>query len=132
MKLVISTQYHENYGDEINPHWKPKGGSEYIVSVDSNDASIVKEILPFIEYRNEYSEEYALGVSMEADDYESWYEKAQKEDPSEYGIHFEPRLEKVDGVWKKTTKFESSRGSWIRTWDLGIGNETSNFVEKVY
>ncbi len=91
-----------------------------------------KEVLPLIEYKNEVTEQYAIGMSMEADDYESWFEKAQKEDHSDDGVYFEPRLEKVDGVWKKTERFESSRGSWVRTWDLSAGNECSNFIEKIY
>lgn len=32
MKLVVCTQYWENYGDEQNPRWKPKGGEEIIVA----------------------------------------------------------------------------------------------------
>jgi hypothetical protein len=31
MKLLLETQYMENYGDEERPYWKMKGGYEYIV-----------------------------------------------------------------------------------------------------
>ncbi len=31
MKLVICTQYRENYGTEDRPYWKMKGGNVYVV-----------------------------------------------------------------------------------------------------
>lgn len=38
MKLVICTQDYENYGDDVNQHWKPKGGSYYIAAhITHND-----------------------------------------------------------------------------------------------
>ena len=30
-KLLIATQYCENYGSPNDPYWKMKGGSEYVV-----------------------------------------------------------------------------------------------------
>ena len=57
MKLVIQTQYLENYNcdnpGEGNDYWKPKGGSTYVVeNVDPRDARIriVPEIKKLIEY----------------------------------------------------------------------------------
>jgi hypothetical protein len=32
MKVVINTQYKENYGSEAEPYWKFKGGTTYIVA----------------------------------------------------------------------------------------------------
>ena len=32
MKIAVYTQCRENYGDAENPHWKFKGGSDYIVA----------------------------------------------------------------------------------------------------
>jgi hypothetical protein len=35
--LSIQTQYYENYGDSVNPRWKPKGGQLFEIMVDSDD-----------------------------------------------------------------------------------------------
>ncbi len=34
--VVISCQYYENYSDTSTPHWKPKGGHEFVFRVDSD------------------------------------------------------------------------------------------------
>jgi hypothetical protein len=59
--IHIFTQYWENYGDETNPYWKPKGGITYVVTGfthELNDAigraaqQVVADVLPRIEVRN--------------------------------------------------------------------------------
>jgi len=89
MMLVISTQYHENYGahdwdgeGECPQYWKAKGGSEYKIldvplNVDYNE--LVKFALTGIETDNEYCREVMIDWSIESDDYLSWYEKSQLE-----------------------------------------------------
>ena len=95
MKIVITTQFRENYGahdwdgtGECPQYWKFKGGSEYIIDnvqehVKLNDffgkkcEMIVDSIRPKIEHKSEYAEEYILGWSIEEDDYMSWFEKSQ-------------------------------------------------------
>ena len=52
-KLVIQTQYLENYGDEKDPYMKFKGGTTYVMpncgDLDRNEvASIVAQVRPFI------------------------------------------------------------------------------------
>ena len=32
----IESQYYENYGSAEAPHWKPKGGQEFTVRIDSD------------------------------------------------------------------------------------------------
>lgn len=32
----ITAQYFENYGTGANPHWKPKGGQEFSIRIDSD------------------------------------------------------------------------------------------------
>ncbi len=32
----IEAQYFENYGTGANPHWKPKGGQEFTIRIDSD------------------------------------------------------------------------------------------------
>ena len=35
-KVIINTQYYENYSDTNTPHWKPKGGHEFQIEVNSD------------------------------------------------------------------------------------------------
>lgn len=74
-KLVINTQYKENYSDEPNkPYWKFKGGDTYVVRELSAAAirTIAEEGIPtltkLIESANEYSEEYILDWEIVEDD----------------------------------------------------------------
>lgn len=75
MKLVIQTQYCENYGDEDQPHWKFKGGSTYIVQdiTPAQAKRIENQGIPtltqLIEYSNPATREYILGYSVREDDF---------------------------------------------------------------
>ena len=73
MKLVIQTQYKENYAchneDYVHgvsePYWKFKGGSTYVVpnilATDINECQdILEKVRPLITYGNAGSEEYIL------------------------------------------------------------------------
>jgi hypothetical protein len=113
MKIVISTQFRENYGahdwdgtGECPQYWKFKGGSEYIIDniqehVKLNDffgkkcEMIVDSIRPKIEHKSEYAEEYILGWTIEEDSYLSEFEKSQMEYDGVI-THKEPRLD-IDG-----------------------------------
>ncbi len=78
MKVVITTQYMENYGahdwdgeGSCPQYWKCKGGSTYVVpnlSQEEADSFDKESVLPLIEYSSEYSKEYVIGVSVHADD----------------------------------------------------------------
>ena len=80
MKLVIQTQYRENYGahdwngeGECPQYWKFKGGSTYVIEnvgvLSSVEYSALKNsVTPLIEYNNEGSEEYLLHCHLEEDD----------------------------------------------------------------
>ena len=35
-KIIINAQYYENYSDTDSPHWKPKGGHEFQIVVNSD------------------------------------------------------------------------------------------------
>ena len=127
--LVIGTQYKENYNTtgEGEPYWKFKGGSEYLVSIPEgmSQQECINEVTPLIEYKNEMSEEFVLGLFTAEDDYQSDFEKSQIE-YEVYGGYKEPRLEKVDGVWKYTKRFENENGAYIDTWTIKKGHETSD------
>ena len=128
-KLVIGTQYKENYNTtgEGEPYWKFKGGSEFIVSIPKGMSIVhlINEVAPLIEYKNEMSEEFILGHFIAEDNYQSDFEKSQIEYEG-YGGYKEPRLEKVDGVWKEYKTFENENGAYIDTWTVEKGNEKSD------
>jgi len=83
MKLVIHTQYRENYGShdwdgkgECPQYWKFKGGSTYVVpNILGDSPDILNRVRPLIEYGNYGSEEYILDyeiVENNAKVCESW------------------------------------------------------------
>lgn len=72
-KLVITTQYLENYGSKENPYMKFKGGSTYVMpncgDLNSNQiATIVAQVKPFIcmdfEKSNGGCDEYIVDVAV--------------------------------------------------------------------
>jgi hypothetical protein len=83
MKVLITTQYRENYGTEADPYWKFKGGSEYFIEgVDPlkvAPGTLVDKVKSEIEYSNPMSEEYILDWELVADDYMTDFEKSQLE-----------------------------------------------------
>lgn len=96
MKILICTQYRENYGahdwdgtGECPQYWKFKGGDEIILDVPGfrfNDdfagkkaRMIIDEIRSKIEYKNEYSEVYIVDWSFVEDDFQTDFEKSQLE-----------------------------------------------------
>ena len=74
MKLVIQTQYKENYGahtwdgkGECPQYWKFKGGDTFVVpGVNSKD--LLPQLEQLIEYSDEGSEEYILSAEIMEDD----------------------------------------------------------------
>ena len=80
MKLVIQTQYCENYGahtwdgeGECPQYWKFKGGETYVVPNLGQDqvTQVIEQGIPtlraLIEYSNEASREYILDWSVQDD-----------------------------------------------------------------
>lgn len=64
-KLFIYTQYFENYGDALNPHWKAKFGSDYVVvlpdnAAGSNAQEIVEQVRSQIEVNDDFNREYII------------------------------------------------------------------------
>ena len=99
--LVIRTQYRENYGTAENPYWKNKGGQEYKVKNLPNPISeeelldVAHDLLPELQYENEYQIQYMLDWSVESDDYMSWFEKSQLDYDGEITF-YEPSYEYDD------------------------------------
>ncbi len=81
-KLVINTQYRENYSFDNDgypvegpgAHWKFKGGSTYVVEnlttgmINKISQNGIPELTKLLEYKNVASEEYILDWSIEESD----------------------------------------------------------------
>jgi hypothetical protein len=80
-KLLIQTQTYENYGDDVNPYWKPKGGCDYVVKkVNVNKVTeTVMGLRSQIECDNEYYREHIINFEVVANDYLTEFEKDQLE-----------------------------------------------------
>ena len=80
-KLHIWTQVYENYGTVFHPHWKPKGGSDYVIRdfdpLRYAPGIIVDLIRPKVESDTEYFREHIIDWSVEADDYLTEFEQNQ-------------------------------------------------------
>ena len=135
-KLIIETQYMENYDvDEVTEegYWKFKGGNTFIVdNVDVNNVqSVANEIIPLIEYDNSMSREFVIEWTVVNDDWQSQYEKDQKEWDAGSMYH-DPRLFKnEDGHWIKIRKFDGERGGYeyhdnLNTNEVVYKNEYEN------
>ena len=84
MKIVIATQYHENYGahdwdgkGQCPQYWKAKGGSEYVLSrkLTFNESlsttlvdSLVKAATEKVSRNDDYAREYVIDWYLIADD----------------------------------------------------------------
>lgn len=91
MKIVISTQYYENYGahdwdgvGECPQYWKAKGGVDFFVpmgnSINSETATtIVMAVRGDIEESNQYFSRQIIGWEVVADDFMTEFEKSQLE-----------------------------------------------------
>lgn len=75
-KIVIDTQYMENYSDDpTTPYWKCKGGSTYTIYGNWDTSgeewrvnAAIAEVRNLIEYSNRASEEYIIGTRVVAAD----------------------------------------------------------------
>ena len=83
MKILITTQYRENYGTAEEPYWKFKGGEDYFIlgvdPVKTTPGELVEQVRGQIEYSGEMSEEYILDWQLVEDDYVTDFERSQLE-----------------------------------------------------
>ena len=91
-KLLITTQVYENYGDAEKPHWKAKGGSDYVVK-NFRDYNRVTEVVMAlrgqVENDDQYYREHVIDFEVVADDYLTEFERDQLE--YEGSIRFSPK-----------------------------------------
>ena len=83
MKILITTQYRENYGTPEEPYWKFKGGEDYfILNVDPVTQApglLVEKARREVEYTGPMSEEYVVDWCLVEDDYITDFERSQLE-----------------------------------------------------
>ena len=83
MKILITTQYRENYGTAEEPYWKFKGGSDYfILDVDPLKVApglLVEQVRDQIEHAGAMTEEYILDWELVEDSALSPFERDQLE-----------------------------------------------------
>lgn len=94
MKLIVQTQYRENYGTEAQPYWKFKGGDTIVVEgADLNNiAALVAEVIGEVEYDNPMATNAVI----------DWYVLGDCEEVQDaYGI---TEMRKVGGQWKREYK----------------------------
>ena len=130
MKLVIYTQYTENYGDSDQPYWKNKGGSTYVVeNLTQPQVTKIKEqglptLTALIEYANSFSTESIIGNNVVPDSVsicEEW------ESPI--------KLAWVNSRWTASRVTENDEFSFLRkeiarkieTWDMMMNGERENY-----
>ena len=87
MKLLISTQTHENYGahdwdgvGECPQYWKAKGGSDYVVknfTNFNNTTEVVMALRGQIEEDSEYFRSFIIDWEVVADDFLTEFEQDQ-------------------------------------------------------
>ncbi len=112
MKIVIQTQFRENYGahdwdgtGECPQYWKSKGGSTYFVDctlAEAQDASYWSELSMLINQSDDYSAEYIISQDLvDAIDFDASNFCEDWETP----IYMERTLE---GVWvaQSSMKFD--------------------------
>lgn len=96
MKVLITTQYMENYGahdwdgeGECPQYWKSKGGEDYFLPLDGFNPDhefaekrlqmIVDSVRDQVEWSDQGSRSWIIGYEIVADDYMTEFEKSQLE-----------------------------------------------------
>ena len=61
--VKIMTQYHENYSDTNTPYWKPKGGQEFQIVIDSDvvmySNDLVKHLMDIVSAQSDEHNKYS-------------------------------------------------------------------------
>lgn len=83
MKILITTQYTENYGTPEEPYWKLKGGEDYFITnfkgSEQDATKLVMANREKIEYANDFSKERIIDFFVVPDDFVSEFERQQLE-----------------------------------------------------
>ena len=141
MKLVITTQFRENYGahdwdgkGECPSYWKNKGGSTYVVEdlKESHRVKINMDGIPtlssLIEYSSNYASETIIGYSVEDDDYNP-FEEWETQNILTYQIDYEGDFRGNKWVCRQITNIEYSNevDRKICSYDMLDGGQFDNY-----
>jgi hypothetical protein len=134
MKLVIHTQYRENYGahdwdgqGECPQYWKFKGGETYVMEIlDPNvRPTNIDEIEALITYKDEGSEEYVLDWSFVdpeekfCDDWETPWNLYKEKDG-----YYASRFVKAEDYWQPGYKGKA------QSYKMEANGERSGYQEE--
>ena len=134
MKLVIHTQYRENYGahdwdgqGECPHYWKFKGGETYVMEIlDPNvRPTNIDEIAELITYKDEGSEEYVLDWSFVdpeekfCDDWETPWNLYKEKDG-----YYASRFVKAEDYWQPGYKGKA------QSYKMEANGERSGYQEE--
>ena len=135
MKLLIETEYRENYGDEEKSYWKSKFGSSYVfnnIELDNGKVVGIEEMIAMVEIRNPMAYETVCDWVVLSDN-----------DPLQLESYELPSViyyTKVDSVWKgyKVCDTRVSRDSCLREgivlmeefWDVKPDGSRENYTQK--
>ena len=129
-KFVIETAIRENYAahdsdwDGVSEYWKNKGGNTYIVEAET--AEEAKSVIPLVtDSSNAFEENFHDFFECE-DDFESWFQKSQKEDDPEgwQTLYVDKIIRKgksgdwymkrgyIVGAWQKGSEYEHLIGKF--------------------
>jgi hypothetical protein len=135
MNILITTQYMENYGNEETPHWKFKGGSDYILhdrspARDESYAELVRRLREVIEYSNGYAEEFIATISLVSN-----MELSERDEPSTlYEINdlgremgFECTKHHYRNAWNEDGGVVRGDLISIERWDMLPNGERRNY-----
>ena len=81
-KLLIQTQVYENYGSAEKPHWKAKGGEDYVVPNFTDFNTVTEVVLGLrdqIESDTDYFREAIICWNVVEDSYLTEFERSQME-----------------------------------------------------
>jgi len=81
-KLLIQTQVYENYGSADQPHWKAKGGGDYVIKKFRDFDRVTETVIAVrgqIEQDNDMFRETIIGWEVVTDDYLTEFERSQLE-----------------------------------------------------
>jgi hypothetical protein len=131
MKLVVETQYRENYGahdwdgqGECPQHWKMKGGNCYFVDCTLSEAQSTEywdHVRDSIESYDDYQEEYILESTLvDAIDFDP---KSYGEREHRPGVYMEKDSDGKFLCQQTTTMGEACRYQRITTWHQQGGSQ---------
>ena len=126
MKLVIVTQFMENYGahdwdgeGSCPQYWKFKGGSEYMITDVPGNIDYQEVVdMAGVEKNNDYVREYIVEWFIKEDDYLSWFEKSQLEYDGEIACP-EPRI----AYWELMVAHTEEYAEWAADNDAAAYGE---------